>query len=226
MMRAIGRVLPAVFVVAAFAISAVAYPHLPAQIPTHWGISGHPDEYSGRLAGTYGLPILMLGLGVLLSLAPKYDRALFVRYEGRASDVNTARPIYALMVTLILALMLTMHVFGLAQAFGWIGQREGTILLTVLLSLFAIVLGNYMPRNTRRNAFVGFRMPWAYASEEVWRRTQRAAGYGMVLSGVVGLTAAMLVPAVSFKVLISVMLAQLTVVAIYSYVLARSREVP
>lgn len=226
MMRRIGPVLPLILVLAAFAVSALAYPHLPADIPTHWGMSGHPDRYSGRLRGAYMLPTIMLGIWALLIVAPKYDRALFIRYEARLSDVKTARPIYTLMVTLILAVLLAMHAFGLAQALGWIGERESPVLLTVLVSVFAISLGNYMPRNTRRNAFVGFRMPWVYASEEVWRRTQRASGYGSVLSGLVGLAAAAIVPAISLKVLAVVAFTQITVVAVYSYALAHSSEVP
>jgi uncharacterized membrane protein len=88
------------------------------------------------------------------------------------------------------------------------------------------VIGNYMPRVTRRNAFVGFRVPWAYASEEVWRRTQRAGGYGMVAGGMIGLVGAFALPSAPLKPFIVATIAQIVVVMIYSYRIAHSSEIP
>jgi uncharacterized membrane protein len=40
--------IPLLIVVAAFVASAIVYPKLPASIPTHWNISGQPDQWSSR----------------------------------------------------------------------------------------------------------------------------------------------------------------------------------
>ncbi len=44
-MRDHSRLISFLLVVAAFAISIVAFPHLPAIVPTHWGISGHAGSF-------------------------------------------------------------------------------------------------------------------------------------------------------------------------------------
>lgn len=225
-MRFLRNALPPLLVIAAFVVSAVAYPHLPAMVPTHWGLSGQPDGYSSRLHGALLLPAVMLIVWLVLIIAPKYNRGIFIRYRARQSDESTERPIYPLIVTLILAALLGIHAFGIGSAVGWVAPSESPVLLTIIISVLMLVLGNYMPRVTQRNAFIGFRVPWAYASEEVWRRTQRAAGYGMVAAGVVGLLAAALAPARCATVLMSVILIQLAAVALYSYRIALSREVP
>lgn len=213
-------------IVAAFAVSAVAFPHLPARVPTHWDISGHANGFSGRVTGAFLLPIIMLGTWIFLSVVPRYDRLLFIRYTDRASDASTVRPIYNVIVLVVLALLLAIHAFAMMSAIGLVGAARQPVLIAAIGSIGSIILGNYMPRVTRRNAFVGFRVPWAYASEEVWRRTQRAGGYGMVVAGTVGLVGAFALPSAPLKPLFVAMLTQVVVVMIYSYRLAHSRNIP
>lgn len=225
-MRDYRNLVSLMLIVAAFAVSAVAFPHLPAQVPTHWDLSGHANGFSGRVVGAFLLPVIMLGIWAFLSVIPRYDRLLFIRYTDRASDSSTVRPIYNVIVLVILALLLAIHAFAMMSALGLVGAARQPVLIAVIASIGSIAIGNYMPRVTRRNAFVGFRVPWAYASEEVWRRTQRAGGYGMVAAGVIGLVGAFALPWAPLKPFFVAMLVQIVVVMIYSYRLARSVDVP
>jgi uncharacterized membrane protein len=97
--------------------------------------------------------------------------------------------------------------------------------MAVILSIASMLIGNYMPRVTRRNAFIGFRVPWAYASEEVWRRTQRAGGYGLVTAGLVGLVGAFVLPGTPLRPFGVATALQIATVLLYSYATAHSREV-
>jgi uncharacterized membrane protein len=223
-MRDHGRLISFMIVLAAFAVSALAFPHLPAQVPTHWGIAGTPDNYAGRAAGALTIPVVMLAVWALFVLAPRYDRLLFIKYDPSDADSSTVRPIYDLIITIVLGLLLAIHVFALSIALGVVGTSRQPLLIAIIASLGAVLIGNYMPRVTRRNAFIGFRVPWAYASEEVWRRTQRAAGYGMVLAGLVGFVGAVAAPSMALKPLFAAMLVQLGAVAVYSYWIAHSRR--
>lgn len=225
-MRDYRNLVSFMLIVAAFAVSAVAFPHLPAQVPTHWDLSGHANGFSGRVVGAFLLPVIMLGIWAFLSVVPRYDRLLFIRYTDRASDSSTVRPIYNIIVLVMLALLLAIHAFAMMSALGLVGAARQPVLIAVIASIGSIAIGNYMPRVTRRNAFVGFRVPWAYASEEVWRRTQRAGGYGMVAAGVIGLVGAFALPWAPLKPFFVAMLVQIVVVMIYSYRLARSVDVP
>jgi len=224
-MREPNRVISLMLVLGAFAISAVAFPHLPAQVPTHWGLSGQPDHFGGRVQGAFIIPALMFGIWLVLTFVPNYDRVLFIRYDRSDSDSSTVRPEYDRLVAIVLAVMLGIHTFAIASALGLVGSSRQPIVIAVIVSLGTIAIGNYLPRVTRRNAFIGVRLPWAYASEEVWRRTQRAGGYGMVAAGVVGLVGTVAVPSAPLKPLFAALLTQLIIVACYSYYLAHSRTV-
>ncbi|HEY1868050.1 MAG TPA: DUF1648 domain-containing protein, partial [Candidatus Cybelea sp.] len=52
---------------AAVALSAWAYPSLPATVPTHWDMAGHVNGYSSRLFAVSLMPAI-LALGWLLML--------------------------------------------------------------------------------------------------------------------------------------------------------------
>lgn len=217
-------------VVAAFAVSAVAYARLPAIAPTHWGMSGQPNGFGSRLELALLLPCVMLAIAVVFAFVPHYDRYLFIRYRSADSmadpDSSTARPEYDTMIAIILTFMLAMHTFAIASGLGLISANRRPLLIAAIISIGMIAIGNYMPRITRRNAFLGVRLPWTYASEEVWRRTQRAGGYGMVAAGIIGLVGAIAVPSSPVKPLFFAMAVQLVVVAAYSYYLAHSGDVP
>ncbi|NTU27625.1 DUF1648 domain-containing protein [Bacillus tequilensis] len=47
-------------VIAAFILSIVFYPFLPAEVPIHYDAANSPDLMVNKLAGTVMLPILML----------------------------------------------------------------------------------------------------------------------------------------------------------------------
>jgi|GEM_PF-2216895 len=175
-MRDHSRFVAFILIAAAFAVSALAFPNLPLRVPTHWGLSGQADGFSGRLTGAFLMPAIMLTIWIVLIVIPRYDRALFIRYKDRGTDSSTAQPIYNVIIVAVLAMLLAIHVFAITSALGLVGASRQPVLIAAIASLGCIVIGNYMPRVTRRNAFVGFRVPWAYASEEVWRRTQRARG--------------------------------------------------
>jgi uncharacterized membrane protein len=224
-MRDHSRIFSFITVAAAFAVSVIAFPHLPPRIPTHWNFSGHADGFSGRVAGAFVLPSIMLGVWIILSLIPRFDRALFIRYENRKSDNSTVAPVYGILVGVTLAMFLAIHLFAIFSALGAIGANMQPLIIAVIASIGAIAIGNYMPRVTRRNAFIGFRVPWAYASEEVWRRTQRAGGYGMVAAGVIGLLGAFVLPSAPFGAFLVAMIAQIVIVMIYSYRIAHSGDV-
>ncbi|MEI1419976.1 DUF1648 domain-containing protein [Bacillus cabrialesii] len=47
-------------VIAAFLLSIVFYPFLPAQMPIHYDVANSPDLTVNKLAGTVMLPVLMV----------------------------------------------------------------------------------------------------------------------------------------------------------------------
>ena len=66
-------------------------------------------------------------------------------------------------------------------------RKRGLAALTIaMLAVGALlmVLGNYMGK-LRKNFFIGIRTPWTLASDAVWERTHRLAGWLFVAAGLV-----------------------------------------
>ena len=46
-----------------------------------------------------------------------------------------------------------------------------------------IIIGNYLPK-TRQNYTIGFKLPWTYANEENWNKTNRLSGVINIVIGI------------------------------------------
>ena len=66
------RELPLILIIlVSFAISIYFYPMMPDRVPTHWNFKGEVDGYSGKLTGTFMMPVtnlIMYGLFLVLPL--------------------------------------------------------------------------------------------------------------------------------------------------------------
>ncbi len=91
------------------------------------------------------------------------------------------------------------------------------------LGLLFVVLGNYLPK-IPRNWFIGIRVPWTIASEEVWKRTHRLGGWLFVIGGCVmmALSAAGLSPVVAMLVPLAPIM--IVVAFIYPYIVFRKLQ--
>lgn len=66
-------------------------------------------------------------------------------------------------------------------------------ILTAVLSLGEIMLGNYLPK-CKRNAVIGIRVPWTLENDEVWYKSHRFGGKMTVSSGALSLVLCPIVP--------------------------------
>ncbi len=161
---------------AALAVTAILYPHLPERVPTHWGMSGQPNGYSSRdslfLIGPGMLAGMMLLTAVLPWLSPR-------RFE-----VNSFRSTYLRIMTWVFVLMAYVDAIVL-----WIAARHPVNAGRAIMGgvcLFLALIGNLMGK-VRRNFYIGVRTPWTLANERVWNATHRFAGKSLVAAGVLGL---------------------------------------
>lgn len=166
------RWIPLALIAAAALFSTLVYPRLPARIPTHWGMDGVPDGWSGRAFGAFVLPLVMAAVLALFRSLPRLDprRANYEKFGGT----------YDLVVTAVIAMLLCMHVLALGVALGWpvpIGR-----LAPLIVGALLMVVGNVLPR-ARSTWFFGIRTPWTLSSDRVWERTHRVGGYMMIVAG-------------------------------------------
>jgi uncharacterized membrane protein len=166
---------------AATGFSVWAYPHLPAEVATHFDFQGEPNGWSSRLLATVFIPALGLVLVTVFMVLPRID--------PRRANYALFSPTYWTVVNAALVLLLGVHVLSLGKALGWNVNMSRVGLLGVG-GLF-ILMGNLMPR-IRPNWFMGLRTPWTLSSDSVWRKTHRFGGAAFVLAGACFVASALL----------------------------------
>ncbi len=204
--------LISLLLIAAAAVAiALSYANMPSQVAIHWNAAGEADGYSSRLVAALVGPVGAALICCLMWVIPKISPKGFSTKEFAG----------------------VLHIFQLVMVIFMLGVG-GIIVLTALgyevsvekvvpaaIGALLIVLGNYLSK-VRKNFFVGIRTPWTLASDEVWARTHRFAGYCFVVSGLAligaGLTGAGLIP-----IVIAASAVSLLPVA-YSFVLYRHLE--
>ena len=147
-------------VIAMIAGSVLAYPELPARIPTHFDISGRADAWSDRgVTSWFMLPAiavlvvcllqfsqsLLLKKPALLNL-PNKEEYLALPEEGKRAVLVHVRGMLAMTTTMMLL------IFGLIQLSIWRqahGHATTTLLMFVLIfgvMSTPLMLGVFLPR--------------------------------------------------------------------------------
>ncbi len=166
----------ALIAAAAIATSA-AYSHLPAEVPTHWGIDGQVNGYSVKWALFLIGPGMMAFVTLIVFAMPWLSPQHF--------EVESFRPTYLYIMVLIVSTLAYLYGIVLWSALGHTINVGRAVNGGVCL-LFAL-LGNVLGK-VRRNFYIGVRTPWALANERVWNATHRLAAKTFVVAGVLGLT--------------------------------------
>ena len=169
------------FEIVLIAVAAVgttlAYPHLPAVVPRHWGVDGHVNGYSPRwMLFVFG-PGLM-ALFTVLSFAGRW-------LSPKQFSVGNFRATYEQLMLIFVCLMGYLEV-----VIVWSAERPHDTSPRQFVfggvCLFFALIGNMLGK-VRRNFFIGVRTPWTLANERVWNATHRFAAKVCVVSGLVGL---------------------------------------
>jgi uncharacterized membrane protein len=200
-----------VLIALAFIGTALVYPRLPEQVPTHWNWRGEVDDTAAKFPGAFMGPLIIAGLWILLPLLRRIDprRRNYERFD---------ETFWVFLNVLALGLVLLQGV-ALGAALG-APFEVGRLVLGGVGVLF-LALGNYLPR-LRSNWWMGIRTPWTLDNEDVWRRTHRLGGRTFVIGGLVSLLGAVLLPMEVAGVVGLIALTCAAVVpVVYSYVVWR-----
>lgn len=191
----------------ALALSTWAYPLLPEQVASHWGIDSQVNGYMGKFWGVFLVPLIMVLLAALLQVLPRLDPT------HRNTD-ELRQQMGGISVVIIL-FMLVLHTLLLAWNLDY--QVSFNVVLPVLLGGLFFYVGKIC-RGAKRNWFMGVRTPWTLSSDEVWDATNQRAGKLFQASGIIAILSA-LVPAYSFWFIIVPVMATALYSVAYSYFL-------
>lgn len=197
-------------VIASFIAGALVYPHLPEQVPSHWNIHGEVDDYSSRLWGAFGIPLLSAGIYLLMLFMPLID--------PRRDNYVKFRKTYQVLKLMLICFFTGLFVITILAALGYnvpVGR-----LVPFGVSLMIVVIGNWMSK-IRYNYFVGIKLPWTLANEYVWQKTHRMAGPLWVAAGLVGMAGAIIGGQAAAVLLFGGLIVAVVVPTVYSYLLYR-----
>ncbi len=155
------------------AVSVLAYPEMPAEMATHWNAAGDVDGTMPRSVALALFPVLNAGLFALFLALPRLDPR---------TDYEQFRAAYDAAALVTLALLAYVNgVVVLANA-GY----EFELLQALAPAIGAVyAVAGYVTERAEQNWFVGVRTPWTLEDEDVWNRTNHAAGQLFKVAGVV-----------------------------------------
>lgn len=171
-------------IAALFAMSWWAYERLPAMIDVRTLFSGGNNQPLSAARVAFTLPAIVT-LGLLGNLiAARWNVLVTPSKAPSSSDAGAMWPLAIRMFTLAAAQFIVVQAFTLAAALGSISEIAGLRGAGVALGIGVAIIGNSLPRITRRNSFVGYRLSVLYDDPDRWRNAQRMAGYFFVGAGI------------------------------------------
>jgi len=158
------------------AITVVAYPTLPDQVPSHWNAAGEVDGYLPKLWGAAIVPLIMIPLTALLFLIPRIDPL--------RENYRKFKPYYEGFILVFALFFAIIQVQILLWGIGI--EISPNIVIPPLFGALFIYIG-FLLDHAEPNWFVGIRTPWTMSSENVWKKTHALGGRLFKIAGIVSI---------------------------------------
>lgn len=200
-------------IVAAVIIGIFLYPALPAQMASHWDISGAANGSMPKLWAIFLFPVLMiltLGLSIVLPMI-----------DPMKKNIELFRRSYQNFFLWIGVFMFYLFVITLGWNLGW--RFNMTVALVPALAVLWFVVGVLLGR-AKQNWFVGIRTPWTMESESVWDKTHALGSLLFRISAGITLLG-IFFPQLLFYFLILPIITSSVVCIVYSYIEFRRERV-
>lgn len=206
-------IIQIVIVLVSIGLSIYFYQNFPATVPIHWNIVGEADNWASKGFGAFMFPVLLVAIYFLFELLPKID-------PRKERYVEFAK-VYSIIKTAIMLVFFGVFIITGLNSLGYAAPVNFWI--PFMIGLLFIVTGNYFGK-IRSNYFVGIKVPWTLANEEVWNKTHRLGGKMFILGGITFMFTG-LAPAATRVPLLIVIIAIIVVLPIvYSYFLYKKLQ--
>ena len=145
---------------------------LPDRLPTHFGVDGAADGWSGKGFAVFGIPLMMLGFHIVIFFATRLDK----QNRGHNEKVMNLMGLIFPVMSIVNSVIIYAHAMDL--------ELNLSMLLFPMLGLLFIAMGNWMPK-IKQNSTLGIKIKWTLYNEENWNKTHRVAGFAWVIGGVI-----------------------------------------
>lgn len=164
----------------------------------HYDSAGNVDRWGSKYEQLI-FPLLIIGICAFwqcfISHFQKKSDRLGDSREGQEAAANVKLlKLVAMGQTLMFSVMhfVLLYTASLQVRIGADGHlMDFPALCNFLLGLFLIVIGNDLPRS-KPNGVVGFRTGRTMSDEEVWKKSNHAAGCALIIVGVLSLLSSLL----------------------------------
>lgn len=145
---------------------------LPAEIATHFGANGQPDDWSSKEFAVFGLPLFLLVIHLICSMCTSAD--------PKYSHISDKIMKLVLWICPFVSLFCAVAIYG----YTFYPKLNISTIGCVFVGIIFIIVGNYLPK-CRQNYTVGIKIPWTLHDEENWNHTHRMAGWLWILGGLI-----------------------------------------
>lgn len=163
------------------AVTLIALPFLPTQIPAHYGIDNQVTRWGSKYE-TLILPIMIIIFGLFMLAITNYTAKK--EKEGKNNEkVCVLATIASLVIFNIMALFFLYTSFNKIENLSLISPDFDRLTFGIW-GIFMIVIGNVMPK-LRMNSLIGLRTKWSMKNETSWKKSQFFGGVSFIVGGVI-----------------------------------------
>ena len=199
-------ILTSIVILLPILIGILLWNKLPDAMAVHFNFDNEADGYREKWLAVIIAPFILLAVHLIM--------AMIIAADPRKKNISSK--VYGINIwilpSLSLALAAVIYIYNLGIHFNI------SLFLGIFLGITYIIIGNYLPK-TRQNYTIGCLLPWTYANEENWNKTNRLAGVINIIIGIlVIINAAMGMFDIFYSLLVSVLIGYLIPLG-YSYFL-------
>lgn len=205
-------------------ITALAVQFMPDLVPMHYNMAGEIDRWGSRYEN-FIFPAIIVGMSLFWQVfiwfyEKKLRTADNDKERAEAESNGKVIKITAVATNIMFTIMQCFFLYG-AYVEAASNATHAAIdigkVSCILLGLFFIVLGNFMPK-ARKNSALGVRTTWSMYNDVTWMKSNRVGAVLFVVVGVLDIVTAFLVESDMATVLMLVYLMVMAVgITVYSY---------
>lgn len=199
-------ILTSVVILLPILIGILLWNKLPDSMATHFNFDNEADGYREKWFAVIIAPFILLAVHLIM--------AMIIAADSRKKNISSKvyRINMWILPSLSLALTAVIYIYNLGIHFNI------SLFLGIFLGITYIIIGNYLPK-TRQNYTIGCLLPWTYANEGNWNKTNRLAGVINIIIGIlVIINAAIGLFNIFYSLLVAVIIGSLIPLG-YSYFL-------
>lgn len=205
------------------ATSAVVMQFLPDSVPMHYDFEGNIDRWGSKWEVMI-MPALILIMALIWSAFIRF----FNKKAENAKDDKAKKEAETNCKVMSYVGLISVVFFGIthfATLHGdYVAARDGLDkmaydnikLVTMLLGILFIILGNIMPK-TRKNGMLGIRTVWSCFNDATWAKSNHFGGIIFIIAGILTIVTALLADGnFAMILMLCYLLAATVIICIYS----------